>query len=47
MRLMTKPVYQHTTDTLEKLLGHKPKGARSALENLPRIVEIKKLPANQ
>ncbi len=42
MRLMTKPVYQHTTDTLEKLLGHKPKGVRSALENLPRIVEIKK-----
>lgn len=42
MRLMTKPVYQHTTDTLEKLLGHKPKGARYALENLPRILEIKK-----
>ncbi|MDG2916816.1 NmrA family NAD(P)-binding protein [Bisgaard Taxon 10/6] len=43
LKLLASPKYNnHTTDTLEKLLGHKPKGVRHALENLPRIVEIKK-----
>ncbi|QPB41906.1 NmrA family NAD(P)-binding protein [Rodentibacter haemolyticus] len=42
LKLLTSPKYNsHTTDTLATLLGHKPKGIRYALENLPRIVEIK------
>ncbi|ACT06970.1 NmrA family protein [Dickeya chrysanthemi Ech1591] len=42
LKLLTSPKYNgHVTYDLEKLLGHKPKGIKYALDNLPRIMEIK------
>jgi len=47
LKLLTSPKYNgQITHDLEKLLGHKPKGIRYALNNLPRIVEIKQQLAN-
>lgn len=43
LKLLTSPKYNnHITPDLEKILGHKPKGIRHALEALPRIAEVKK-----
>ncbi|TNG95152.1 hydroxylase [Pasteurellaceae bacterium USgator11] len=48
LKLLTSPKYNnHTTDELTRLLGHKPKGIKYALEHNPRIIEVKKQLANQ